>query len=81
MELKEKLQMATIILIVIGLGLFALNQFFAWQYKSAFLQKPCELCIKLNPNFERCSADIIYSASQQIYTINWSKMGNLSDLK
>jgi hypothetical protein len=41
-----------IIVLVIAIGLFALNQFFAWHYKAELLQKPCDLCMKLNPDLE-----------------------------
>lgn len=39
-----------IILLIISLGFFAINQFLKFKYNSAFLQTPCELCEKLNPN-------------------------------
>jgi len=47
-----------IMLIVIAIGLFMINQFFAWQFKNELLQKPCDLCVKLNPNYTRCLIDI-----------------------
>ena len=44
--------MVLIILLVIGAGMFAVNQTLGYMYKSEFLQDPCGLCIELNPTFE-----------------------------
>lgn len=41
-----------IIIVVVALGLFAINQFFAWHYKIVFLKTPCDLCMELNPHLE-----------------------------
>lgn len=71
---------AIIILLVIGLGVFAFNQIFEWHYKMQFLQKPCDLCISLNPNFTRCSASLISNAQNfnpYNYTINFTNQNNL----
>lgn len=57
-QLRQNAITALIIIAVIAVGLFALNQFFAWQYKSALLQKPCDLCFSLNPNLT-CSYKIV----------------------
>lgn len=38
-----------IALIIIVLGLLAVNQFYEWRYNNEFLQKPCNLCFKYNP--------------------------------
>lgn len=44
-----------IIALVISLGLFAVNQLLEYRYKSVFLQKPCALCLELNPKVsEQC---------------------------
>ena len=37
------------IVLVLGLGLLAINQGIGYFYKSRFLQTPCELCRELNP--------------------------------
>lgn len=39
-----------IIVLVVAFGMLAINQAFAWYYKIQLLVKPCELCLKLNPN-------------------------------
>jgi len=51
---KEKLIFIATILIVLALGLFSINQFLAYRYKSELLQKPCQLCASLNPNQTKC---------------------------
>ena len=40
------------ILLVVGLGLIAVNQGIGYFYKSRFLQTPCELCKELNQKNE-----------------------------
>jgi hypothetical protein len=39
-----------LIVVVIAIGMFALNQAFSWYYKAELLSNPCDLCLKLNPN-------------------------------
>lgn len=36
-------------LLFLGAGLFVVNQSLEFFYRSAFLQQPCALCMKLNP--------------------------------
>ena len=48
------LKVATIIIGVIALGMFAVNQGLGYYYKSRFLQTPCELCAELNPQWQNC---------------------------
>jgi len=43
-----------IILLVCALGLYIINATFAWEYKSNFLQTPCQFCAHLNPNQSKC---------------------------
>lgn len=43
-----------IILLVIGAGVFTVNQVLEYRYKSVFLQAPCAVCAKLNPNVTEC---------------------------
>ena len=43
-----------IILVVVGLGLFAMNQGLAYIYKVQLLAKPCKLCEELNPHLNEC---------------------------
>lgn len=52
--MKEWLVIIIIMLLVISIGLFALNQTLAFYYKSEFLQSPCALCEELNPHLEEC---------------------------
>jgi hypothetical protein len=41
-----------IILLVVGAGLFAINQYLDYRYKSVFLSSPCVLCKEVNPELE-----------------------------
>lgn len=41
-------------LLVIVLGLVAVNQTLGYLYKAQFLKTPCELCKELNPEVEDC---------------------------
>jgi len=56
MQQKEKKWFIRIIviLIVVGLGLFALNQTLGYIYKAQFLNSPCDLCRELNPEVDIC---------------------------
>lgn len=48
------MKIALIILSVVGIGMFTVNQTLKFFYSSELLQKPCELCLSLNPRFESC---------------------------
>lgn len=59
MEDKEKrfrnfLLNAIIIVAIIAVGLFAVNQTLEYRYRAEFLQTPCSICSKLNPNVSNC---------------------------
>lgn len=43
-----------IILLVIAIGVFAVNQILEFRYKAVFLQKPCEVCKNLNSEQAQC---------------------------
>ena len=43
-----------IMLAVVGIGMFAVNQTMGYFYKSKFLQTPCALCEELNPHLSEC---------------------------
>jgi len=43
-----------IILLVVGAGIFAVNQTLTFFYKSHFLRDPCDLCTDLNTNQSDC---------------------------
>lgn len=63
-----------IVVIVIGAGLFAFNQFFAWQFKSQLLQSPCQLCVSINPNFTRCSYELKNNLQYSLPSVNLSAL-------
>ena len=47
---KNILETIAVVLLVVGLGTFALNQVLTFYYNSQFLQTPCELCASLEGN-------------------------------
>lgn len=49
---KQQLMLCLIIILVVALGLLAINQFTGWYYKMELLKSPCDLCIEANPNLE-----------------------------
>ena len=72
-------QTLVVILVVCVLGLLAVNQFLEYRYKSEFLQMPCNLCFKFNPNvkefIENCQGqEIINQVDKQYDPINFSKI-------
>lgn len=53
-SLKDWLVLAFLIVLVVSLGMLAVNQTLEFFYKSEFLRSPCGLCGKLNPEVEQC---------------------------
>lgn len=53
-----KLRFVAIILVVIALGLFSINQFLDFRFKAVFLAKPCKLCGELNPGVQECITEM-----------------------
>jgi hypothetical protein len=41
-------------IVTLALGVFIFNQSLELFYKIEFLSTPCELCMKLNPEWEEC---------------------------
>lgn len=68
-EIRNLLYTIGLILLVIGLGLFALNQSMTWFYKAEFLQSPCGLCEKLNDGF-KCEYKLDYIIDSENNFIN-----------
>lgn len=48
--ITEWLGTIAIIVFVVALGTFAVNQVMQFYYNSQLLQQPCGLCLQLNPN-------------------------------
>lgn len=40
--------------LVVGAGMFAINQVLEYKYNAAFLKTPCNVCTDLNPEFSSC---------------------------
>ena len=68
-----------IILVIVVLGMVAINQTLGFFYKSQFLQEPCALCVSLNPEWSRCY-DIISEEMKNTPNTNTIQF-NLSDLR
>ena len=57
MQLQRAIQLSKfilIIIVVIAIGIFIVNQTINIMYKSKLIQQPCELCRELNPQFDQC---------------------------
>lgn len=57
-SLKQYLQFIAIILLVLSMGLFVVNQIIVYRYKAIFLASPCKLCGDLNPDVESCLKEL-----------------------
>jgi len=68
-----------IIMLVVALGVFAINQTLEFRYKSELLQAPCSLCTQLNPQFEDCFSFKI-AVPGQAYEYNESVLKNVFKL-
>jgi len=53
-KIKNWVRTMIIILLVIWLGMFAVNQVLTYYYKAEFLKAPCQLCRDLNPDVDIC---------------------------
>ena len=76
-KLMDWLKALLIIGVVVGLGLFCLNQYLAFRYSAELLSTPCDLCRELNPQVEDCFHTIIDNPQQPVIKmedINLSKM-------
>jgi hypothetical protein len=69
-----------IVLLVVGAGLFAINQYLDYRYKSVFLSSPCVLCQKVNPELDNCfkiKKEIVYPIIDNT-TFQFPNLQNLS---
>lgn len=69
-------KLALIIIGTIALGLLLVNQFLEYQYNIQLLGNPCNLCEKINPEFEVVPKEVF---NLTINKINNIKI-NISDL-
>jgi len=51
---KDWLKALALIVIVLAVGFFFLNQFMQFRYSAYLLSKPCDICLKLNENISLC---------------------------
>lgn len=54
MGLKDLLVILFWIVLVVGLGMLAVNQSLEFYYRAHFLRAPCDLCADLNPGVKDC---------------------------
>lgn len=61
-------------LLIVGLGTFAVNQVFLYNYNTQLLAGPCSLCAELNPHLLQCfqEASIIREENPNVKKINYS---------
>ena len=50
-----------VILLIVALGIGAMNGILEYRYKAELLQKPCELCARLNTAQKPCIASCFQS--------------------
>lgn len=67
-----------ILLVVVGLGIFAVNQALEYKYRSVFLQTPCNVCKELNSNQSTCIDNCF---KYRIEVVNPNPTINISTLK
>lgn len=51
---RNWLKTSVMILLIVGLGLLAVNQVLEYIYNAEFLKAPCQLCRELNPDVAVC---------------------------
>ena len=50
----NNLKIVILILIIIALGIFLLNQFFSLVYHAQLINDPCTICLNQNPEITLC---------------------------
>jgi hypothetical protein len=67
----DVLKTILVILLVVVLGVAAVNQILIYKYHAELLQKPCELCANLNKPQTSCIADCfnIYTSDPAFKTL------------
>jgi len=53
-NLNKKLKTGLYIVLVVAIGLFAVNQAIEWNYNAQMLNGPCSLCAEQNPDQKEC---------------------------
>jgi hypothetical protein len=51
---KDLIKILFWIVLVVAIGMLAVNQTLGFFYKAYFLKQPCDLCAELNPEVEEC---------------------------
>jgi hypothetical protein len=66
------LKTIAIVLLIIGLGVFAVNQVLTYYYKTEFLKSPCYLCGELNPEVKICIENLNKGRASYWNGSDWS---------
>lgn len=48
------LKIALLVIGILALGMFAVNQFTGWIFKAELVYKPCDLCLNQNEQLKLC---------------------------
>lgn len=67
-----------IIGLVVGVGLFCVNQYLEFRYSAYLLNTPCAVCRELNPQVEECFYTIIDNPKITYEKFNISKINLIS---
>ena len=51
---KEAVLFAMVVITIVCIGCFAVNQFLEFRYKAVWLSSPCDLCLDLNEEVTLC---------------------------
>lgn len=54
MPKRDWVKTSVMILLIVAIGTFAVNQVLEYHYKAEFLKSPCMLCRELNPDVSAC---------------------------
>ena len=79
-KFKDLLKTIALLLLVVCLGLFVVNQTMGYYYKAHFLKSPCSLCAELNPNQSMCIKDC-FTYQTKLYPDGfggWVKQGDIN---
>lgn len=60
------------ILLVVGVGMFAVNQGLGFVYHAHFLKAPCNLCAELNPGVQSCIDNLNGAKASYWNGENWT---------
>lgn len=51
---KDKIIIIMVAIIIIAAGLFSINQYASFKFKTTLIQQPCNLCAEKYPSVKEC---------------------------